>query len=69
MEVEAIQVKESKRTRKHDFHTISTSKNISKEKLNYLQRDFSHESLKNDLKANINNSSSKTKKVKNSLNS
>ncbi|ORX82126.1 hypothetical protein BCR32DRAFT_267829 [Anaeromyces robustus] len=76
MEVETLQVKdikdtkEAKRAKKHEFHTISTSKNISKEKPNFINHEFSNESIKNELKVNIGHSpSTKTKKVKNSLNS
>jgi len=65
MQVEPLPVTDNKKARKHEFHTISTSKNISKEKINFIS-EFSNES---DLKSNLNSNSSKTKKVKNSLNS
>jgi len=66
MEVETIQENEPKKTKKHNFHTISTTKNISKEKPEY---EYSRETLKNDIKSNINNTSTKPRKIKNSLNS
>jgi len=71
MQVETIPVTEPKRPRKHEFHTISTSKNISKEKFDYINKEFDNDNFKSDIKTNLktNNSPFKTKKVKNSLNS
>jgi len=67
MQVETLPVNDrNKKTRKHDFHTIATSKNISKEKINFINKELNEE---NDFKVNLNPNTSKTKKVKNSLNS
>jgi len=37
MQVEPLPVTDNKKARKHEFHTISTSKNISKEKNKFYQ--------------------------------
>jgi len=52
MQVETLPVTDrNKKTRKHDFHTIATSKNISKEKINFINKELNEE---NDFKVNLN---------------
>jgi len=70
MQVETLPANDqNKKARKHEFHTIATSKNISKEKINFINKELTNEDINNDFKANLNPNTSKTKKVKNSLNS